>query len=246
MGFSNTQGAAASTFTQLATAMDGSTDFFEVTDADMAGTVDGKQGTVFLSFTRANGTSTHGFFGSDNANLVSQIGSGDDKATFRWKDSSAVDTMRVESGSTFGVSDQDYHTILFSFDLTDSGTRQFLVDGVDDSANWISFVNADLDYTDTTGWGVGALDDAGGSPWEGDLAVVYFAPTFIDLSVPANVAKFIDADNKPVFMGYNGELPLGGTSPLMFFAGFPFRNTARGGPFVENGTPVVSSAFPTD
>lgn len=251
------QGAAAGVggavagvpFTQLATLMTlADSDRFLRSNVDLTNNADTKTGTFFLSFSRATGVATHGFFGNDGERVQCQIGSGNDKFTLNMKNSSDAFIYRVTSATTFGVGDQDYHTILGSFDLTDSGERHFLVDGVDDSAVYATYTDDTIDYTDTTGWGVGATDDGGQTPWDGNLAVVWFDNTFIDLSVQANVDLFLNPNDgvKPVSLGYNGELPLGGTSPLLHFAGFPFRNLGRGGDFTESGTPIVSTVFPTD
>lgn len=47
-------------------------------------------------------------------------------------------------------------------------------------------------------------------------AVWALPSSFYDLSVPANLASFIDSSGNPVFLGAHGELPFGGTEPIVF------------------------------
>lgn len=86
-----------------------------------------------------------------------------------------------------------------------------------------------------------------------DVAEVYFAPgQFLDLTVEANVRKFIDAKGYPVDLGANGELPTG-IVPALYLSAQPgnevtsfIDNKGTGGDFAVAGTLVAAVSSPTD
>jgi len=82
---------------------------------------------------------------------------------------------------------------------------------------------------------------------DGDYSEVYFSSEFIDLSVPANLEKFIK-DGKPVDLGGDGSSPTG-TSPLMYFSGNSAAwnsgvNKGTGGNFTMTGSVTDSTNEP--
>lgn len=71
---------------------------------------------------------------------------------------------------------------------------------------------------------------------------------FLDLSIPDNVAKFIDGTGKPVSLGTTGASPTG-IAPTIFFSGdsstFPV-NHGTGGTFTLTGSLTNASSSPSD
>lgn len=82
----------------------------------------------------------------------------------------------------------------------------------------------------------------------GDCADYYLAfDQWLDLSNPANVAKFI-ADGKPVDLGVDGSTPTG-TAPTIFFSGDATgfaTNKGTGGAFTLTGVLTNASTSPSD
>ena len=73
----------------------------------------------------------------------------------------------------------------------------------------------------TIPWSSGLIDmRVGGTsvytPFNGSMAEFYLNDVYIDLSQASNREKFYDAQNLPVSLGDNGELPTGST-PLVYF-----------------------------
>lgn len=90
-------------------------------------------------------------------------------------------------------------------------------------------------WTDIDG-GAGAYGSIGlGSTndFQGCVGDVWLHPSeYIDIGVEENRRKFIDEFYRPVFLGYNGELPVG-TAPLMFLRGdftCPYQDFSGVGP----------------
>jgi hypothetical protein len=75
---------------------------------------------------------------------------------------------------------------------------------------------------------------------------------YVDATDPAVIAKFIDGDGKPVYLGANGELPTG-TIPTVFFSGNAANfgtNLGTGGPFTKivngSGSIIDATTSPSD
>jgi hypothetical protein len=153
-------------------------------------------------------------------------------------------TTILRASSSTNTNDGDWHHVLFSFDLADTGKRHLYIDGVSELAT--------TTYTDDTmrltGFphAIGA-DTAGANKLNGDLADYWFeAGTYIDLSVAANRQKFISDNGVPMYLGSDGTLPLG-KSPDIFLSGATddwHTNKGTGGGFTENGALTDSSTQP--
>lgn len=97
-----------------------------------------------------------------------------------------------------------------------------------------------------TEWAVGATT-AGTSKANQALSELYFAPgQYLDLSVAANLAKFIDSNGNPVPLGTDGSLPTG-TAPAIYLnnrAALAHINKGTGGNFTANGTLTDATSTP--
>ncbi|PWJ93532.1 hypothetical protein C8D77_101211 [Mesorhizobium loti] len=84
---------------------------------------------------------------------------------------------------------------------------------------------------------------------KGDVVDFYFAPgQYLDLTDPAKIAKFVEADGKPVFLGSDGSIPTG-TAPAIFFSGDASSfatNKGTGGAFTPTGSLTNASTSPSD
>jgi len=148
------------------------------------------------------------------------------------------------------LSDSTWHHIITSWDVNAFGNLRLYVDGVDDLNPAVSgSTSRDIDYTDapfrigklTPGW-------SGSSPLKGDLAEYWFAPTYIDVSVAANLAKFRSTSGRPAFPGVDGSLPTG-SPPTIYVTGpasTVTTNKGAGGDFTMSGALTDASTSPSD
>lgn len=159
----------------------------------------------------------------------------------------------VNATSTETITDDgNWHHIMYSFDLSDTGKRHALLDDVPMTMTW-GVYNGDsnipysvTDVSDT--WTVGSRTVAGVWQFDSDVAQFYFTNEYLDLSVEANRRKLISENGKPVEQGSNGSL-VTGTPPLIYLNGATgtwHENDGAGGDFVEVGTLTTASSSPSD
>lgn len=199
--------------------------------ANLTGVTDCKQMTISTWFKRNTGiggnlnviydTSESGtFFGiTDNS---------DSRIYF-------IDDNVVRIGAQTPITDTNWHHIMLSFDLTDPAKAHVYLDG--NSEPYIT------EYVDTP-MNLVAADhliantNSGGLRWEGDIADLWINHcNYIDLSIPANRAKFLSTNGGPKDLGANGELPTG-TPPIVFLSGDAANwhtNKGTGGGFTVTG-----------
>ena len=153
----------------------------------------------------------------------------------------------MRSSNAYDFLDGNWHHVVLSYDLSDptQARSHMYVDGVADKniTTWVSGQVVDL--TDPTGdW---AIAKQGTTFYEVSVADLWFdTGTYLDLSIPANLNKFIDG-GEPVFLGTSGGIPTG-SPPEFFFSGDIstwHTNKGTGGGFTENGeiTTVSSPAY---
>ncbi len=120
-----------------------------------------------------------------------------------------------------------------------SGRGDTFVDGVQDE-NPGKIITDDTIQYPADDWVIGAQNLAGAQPFIGALADFYFTTEFLDLTVVANLRKFIDENGNPVFLGSSGERPTG-SSPDIYLRGDQTDqglNSGTGGDFVSQATQV--------
>ena len=131
-----------------------------------------------------------------------------------------------------------WHTLVASFDLSDTSKRHLYINGASDLAAVNRYDNDTIDFTanEVT---IGA-DYNGGSAMDGEIGFFYFDTTYIDLSQETNRLKFFDAFNYPVDLGSNGSTPTG-SQPLIYMnKGFKNgTNLGSGGNFTVVGSDVL-------
>lgn len=140
--------------------------------------------------------------------------------------------LEARTVTTF-TSGAAWHNVIWAYDLA-AATVQLAVDGVAEAPSIITGpTDALINYT-AADHGFGA-SQAGASPWDGCLSEAYanFAAT-LDLSIPANIARFVDVDGFPVDLGADGAFPTGSQPIIYFDDADPSANLGYGGNYVNN------------
>jgi hypothetical protein len=216
--------------------------------AGFTGAADGKQFT-FSAWVQTDGTEilyllnaeTGGFFGIRC--VLRNV------AITTLNTSAAQNLVAVTTGNPLNTS--GWNHIAISVDMASTSRRWIYINGVAATVTWSVYGNSNTDMT-RTNWQVNASDSSGGGAQAFNLAEEWFTPTYIDLSVPSNLAKFISVSGKPVNLGVNGDLPTGST-PLLYLSrqnsgdvNTFVTNRGSGGGMTINGTLTASTTNPSD
>ncbi len=206
--------------------------------AQPVGVVDGSQFTLSMWFNQTTGGNCLLFAstaGSNSAyidlyNFVSGV------ATLETRNNSGGAQNLSSTWAT--ASAGAVHHIVVSIDLTNTAKRHVYVDGVAQSVTWTTYdtANPNIDWT-VSSWFVMHGPSNGFGDCGGQVGQVWFNTSYIDLSVPANLAKFYNA-GKPVYLGADGSLPTG-SQPLIYLPEFGDRagiNRGTGGDYTATGT----------
>lgn len=192
--------------------LDGSADYLSRTS--ITGIADGKAATYSATFNLDVIDATYGayliFFGPDTSTRTFSV----------HIDPTGYIRITCEGVAIFASASSGIvkvgrnYTIIVSFDTSDTNKRHVYLNGQSVAGTWTTYTNTNLDLTTANYW-VGRVATAYVNCRMGN---VFFHNSYIDLSVPANLAKFVSGtgiDAKPVSLGANGELPLG-SSPLIY------------------------------
>lgn len=139
------------------------------------------------------------------------------------------------------------YTVTISIDTTNSSKRHVYVNGTAATVTWSTYTSGSIYFAQT--WRIGR--EATTPYFNGRLGALWFNTSYIDLSVPANLAKFVTGtgiDAKPVDLGANGELPTG-TSPLIYlpmYGNNAGKNYGTGGDFTVNSGPYTGARGPNE
>lgn len=139
-----------------------------------------------------------------------------------------------------------------SIDLSDTNKRFVYINGVLQAPTYSFYVDDNIDFniSTTPKYHIGATSIPGGF-FDGRLGALWFNTSYIDLSVAANLAKFVTGtgiDAKPVDLGASGELPTG-TSPLIYlpmYGNNAGKNYGTGGDFTVNSGPYTGARGPNE
>lgn len=147
------------------------------------------------------------------------------------RDSTAAIVLIANTTTAFTAS-ATWHNIIWSIDLA-TAVVQLVVDGTPETPTITGGpVDALIDWT-TTEHSFGA-SVAGTLLFDGCLSEAYLNNVdFLDMTVPENLARFIDADGFPVDLGETGAFPTGAQPILFFRAGDPQTNRGYGGAYVN-------------
>jgi hypothetical protein len=141
-----------------------------------------------------------------------------------------------------------WHSYCVSWNLT-TGVCDYVFDGVYNTSYYTENVVAATSMADYSAieefMGSGRNHNTGDFT-NVDISQYWMDDTYIDFSNPANIAKFFDGDNVPVFLGLTGELPTG-TQPLHFSpTGDMSDNKGSQLDWTEVGTVPDAPSSPTD
>lgn len=166
---------------------------------------------------------------------------GENSLDVRLRDT-ATEIIRITFGggthydiSSAGVTpDTLWHHYLISFDSSDDAFQLY----IDDTQNLYTLNSKSVGSNQCTGINIGTSfqNSSAGTSLNGDLAEFYLylnPPSFLDLNIEANRRKFIKND-KPVYLGINGELPMG-SSPTVYMTGATDSWHENRGTFDNNG-----------
>ncbi len=216
---------------------DGTNDYLTISDANL-GQSDGKSFTISLwvNLSHQDGDQNE-FIRSTNSNIIFQRTgtSGNDQVRLALRNSAGTTICNVRTTSSLTASGGLTH-ILVGIDLANQ-TVQFRLNGGSIETNIVStaVANDTFDFTDTT-LAIGGATTGGASKHEGDMAQLWLAEEYIDISTSANLAKFYNNGN-PVNLGSDGSAPTGNT-PIIYLNNTTStwqNNLGSGGDFTENG-----------
>jgi hypothetical protein len=165
----------------------------------LTGATDGKTFSVAVAFKHSTGTisadetllgMTDG--GTSSAAMRLQIGltSSFDRIDIRGEDSTGEEVLRVFSATTNTLANTDWHILLFSVDMSDTGKRNLYLDGTSDyQSNKYTDNNIELSSESCV---VGSVSTSFGF-FNGTIGGLYYTQDYIDFSQEANRLKFVDA-----------------------------------------------------
>jgi hypothetical protein len=134
------------------------------------------------------------------------------------------------------INDYNWHHLIISLDTSNASNRAIYIDGVLDATTWNAYIIDSL-INDSLRKNIGARGTGSSRFFNGDMADVWMNDTYVDLSVAANRAQFIDASGWPVDLGTDGSKATGAV-PDIYLTGATaawHTNKGTGGGFTENG-----------
>lgn len=177
--------------------------------AGLSGAADGRNGT--MSFWFRQDASGHGTIRSildSQANRVQAQVNASNQVVTRFRDAAGNDVCLQ---SFIAMTDTKWHHMIMTTNGTVAHTAR---------DNFVTIpptpVDADIDWT-LTNFSVGSTV-AATTRFIGNLADVWMDDVYFDLTVAANLEKFIQPNGYPVDMGSDGSGPTG-SAPLVFFSG---------------------------
>ncbi len=218
---------------------DGTNDYLTLT-SDLTGNADGKQLilSTWFKLTGNDGQTMQLFqMGLGNECRLFRISS--NKFRFSIQKLPAAGGARVweftTSESFNSTSQPGWHHILIAVDAGALRADAYIDDATFSKTINDALVDATIDFT-TNNHQVGALSN-GTQKLHANLAELYFAEEYLDITIEANRRLFISAAGKPVDLGSDGSTPTTNV-PIIFLSGDTnawHTNKGSGGGFNENG-----------
>lgn len=210
---------------------DGSNDYL-LRGADLTANADGRKGTFYCVFNLNGGDGAAQVLMENTGGFVSVSRNSANKLVVNVQNSAATSSLSYVSTSTILAAGGRLQ-LLVSWDTDFSAGNKKLhvyVNGVA-FAGTVTDAQAafDIDYT-RANWAVGATV-AGASKLNASVDELFFSnDTYIDLTVPANLALFITSSGLRVFLGSTGDKPFG-VAPILYL--YPAASAA-GSTFATN------------
>jgi hypothetical protein len=232
--------------------LDGAADY--LSSAGISGIADGNQFTLVFSYKPdvIGGTAqTPICFSSSSSVRFDFYVDTDGSAYLRAFNSAATRILQATFAANTFVAGRNY-VVACSINLSSTSTRHVYINGLSVSPTWTNYTNGTIQFNiaTTPRYRVGA-NQTPSSYVNGGLGALWFNTSYIDLSVAANLAKFVTGtgiDAKPVDLGATGELPTG-TSPLIYlpmYSNDAGRNYGTGGNFTVNSGPYTGARGPNE
>lgn len=143
------------------------------------------------------------------------------------------------------------YTLQFSIDLADVSKRFAYLNGNQITMTWATYIDDFIFFNQASNSPITSVGRSRSFYFNGRLGNVFFDTKYIDLSQPANLAKFVTGtgiDAKPADLGANGELPFG-TPPLIYlpmYGNNAGKNYGTGGDFTVNSGPYPGARGPNE
>ncbi len=229
---------------------DGSADYLNRTTA-LTGIADGKQITISGNFKKSNTSTGVPFEIADsttNRFIISVTST--PELIIQGFNSSGTRILFAGVGSAY-ISINRTYTFTLSVDMADTSKRHLFLNGESVPVSWYTYTNDVLDISPSTPVTTVGAKANGFSFWNGNIGALWFNTSYIDLSVAANLAKFVTGtgiDAKPVDLGATGELPTG-TSPIIYlpmYGNNAGKNYGTGGDFTVNSGPYTGARGPNE
>jgi hypothetical protein len=247
-------GRGPNEYNAAASTLDGSADFLSRTS--IIGIADGKVVTFSAWFkldsNSSSGENTIIFFDqSFDASFQVKLGNSAKQLDIVGRDSggNAVLNFFYELNGGNTITLKKWFHLAFSVDLTSTGTRNVLLNGVNitSSGTFSSYTNTNMALlTGETDYYISEQPQSANREWNGEFSDIYFDTTYIDLSADN---PFYDTDtDKPKFLGATGNLPTG-SAPLIYlplYASSAGTNLGTGGDFTVNSGPYVGARGPSE
>jgi hypothetical protein len=247
-------GRGPNEYNAAASTLDGSNDYLSRTS--IIGIADGKVVTFSAWFkldsNSSSGENTIIFFDqSFDASFQVKLGNSAKQLDIVGRDSggNAVLNFVYELNGGNTITLKKWFHLAFSVDLTSTGTRNVLLNGVNitSSGTFSSYTNTNMALlTGETDYYISEQPQSANREWNGEFSDIYFDTTYIDLSADN---PFYDTDtDKPKFLGATGNLPTG-SAPLIYlplYASSAGTNLGTGGDFTVNSGPYVGARGPSE
>lgn len=230
---------------------DGAADYLSKTTA-LTGVSDGQVFTVSFCLNQDDFAFDYALLDLSNntsSRLIVQVVGASKKIMFYARNAAGTGILSA-TVDTVQVIGRNYH-IVASVDLSNSANRSVYINGVAASVTWGIYTNDTIDFSMATPNLLVGKQSASAQYFNGRLGALWFNTSYIDLSVPANLAKFVTGtgiDAKPVDLGANGELPTG-TAPLIYlpmYGNNAGKNYGTGGDFTVNSGPYPGARGPNE
>jgi len=204
---------AGAGFAPLAADFDGTNDYMS-RGATLTGAVNGRLGT-FSGWVRLDGgdSTLLGIFGVEE-DTVNRSSANNFSIRLLTDTGAGIYYFGTTTSYTTNAA---WRHILASWDTTGGGTSHLYINNVSDKSITYGSTGGLVGYADGD-CAIGSEGPAvvGTNRFNGGIAEIWFNPTFLDLSVASNRAKFIDPTTlKPVDLGADGSVPLG-SQPIVY------------------------------
>lgn len=218
---------------------------------------DSSQGTlsVWVRQSITGPKSVFEIYNSTTNNFISLVFSDGTVSVTISKDNTAANRLSFSSTLNAYLSTTKWYHILASWDVGFSAGSRLLglcVDGIFDVRSPV--ISSGTSFTSTyssmniSNIGVSSITTLG-TYFNGDISELCFIPgTYMDISVIANIRKFISDTKRPVYLGSSGNLPVNST-PALFMQGVGTGfniNSGTGGNYTTNGTLGTPTTTPSN